>query len=71
MQNHEDFETSCEFEDWGNFADEDIMNQQSEIRVEEAQKVPFVADKVAKTYPDFFFLFSFSFFFLFASFCIL
>ncbi|KAJ0103682.1 hypothetical protein Patl1_05466 [Pistacia atlantica] len=48
MQNHEESGASCEFEDWGNFGDEDIMNQQSEIRAEEAQKVPFVADKFQK-----------------------
>ncbi|XWS39408.1 hypothetical protein CRYUN_Cryun18bG0052200 [Craigia yunnanensis] len=34
-----------EFEDWANFADDDIMQQQSSIHVEEAKKIPFVGDK--------------------------
>ncbi|KAL5732373.1 hypothetical protein ACOSP7_031718 [Xanthoceras sorbifolium] len=36
---------SCEFEDWGSFGDEDIMQQKSNISADEAQKIPFVADK--------------------------
>ncbi|KAH9658569.1 OVARIAN TUMOR DOMAIN-containing deubiquitinating enzyme 1 [Citrus sinensis] len=46
MQNQEKCGASCEFDDWSNFEDEDIMQQQSDIKAEEAQKVPFVADKV-------------------------
>ncbi|KAH9658566.1 OVARIAN TUMOR DOMAIN-containing deubiquitinating enzyme 1 [Citrus sinensis] len=45
MQNQEKCGASCEFDDWSNFEDEDIMQQQSDIKAEEAQKVPFVADK--------------------------
>lgn len=47
MQNQEKCGASCEFDDWSNFEDEDIMQQQSDIKAEEAQKVPFVADKVS------------------------
>lgn len=35
-----------EFDDWANFADDDIMQQQSAIHAEEAKKIPFVGDKV-------------------------
>ncbi|XWS68737.1 hypothetical protein CRYUN_Cryun04dG0117400 [Craigia yunnanensis] len=34
-----------EFDDWANFADDDIMQQQSAIHTEEAKKIPFVGDK--------------------------
>ncbi|KAE8730308.1 Ubiquitin thioesterase otubain-like [Hibiscus syriacus] len=34
-----------EGDDWANFADDDIMQQQSTIHDEEAKKVPFVGDK--------------------------
>ncbi|KAE8672995.1 Otubain, Ubiquitin thioesterase Otubain, Peptidase C65, otubain isoform 1 [Hibiscus syriacus] len=34
-----------EVDDWGNFADDDIMQQQSAIHAEEAKKVPLVGDK--------------------------
>ncbi|KAG2706416.1 hypothetical protein I3843_05G092300 [Carya illinoinensis] len=34
-----------EFDDWPNFGDDDIMQQQSAIRAEEADKTPFVGDK--------------------------
>ncbi|GLT86776.1 hypothetical protein SLE2022_048940 [Rubroshorea leprosula] len=34
-----------EIEDWANFVDDDIMQQQSAIHAEEAKKVPFVGDK--------------------------
>ncbi|KAK8484599.1 hypothetical protein V6N11_024131 [Hibiscus sabdariffa] len=34
-----------EGDDWANFADDDIMQQQSAIHAEEAKKVPFVGDK--------------------------
>ncbi|GAV72090.1 Peptidase_C65 domain-containing protein [Cephalotus follicularis] len=34
-----------EFEDWGDFCDDDIMQQQSAIRSEESDKIPFVGDK--------------------------
>ncbi|KAK7302672.1 hypothetical protein RJT34_13565 [Clitoria ternatea] len=33
------------FDEWDNFGDEDIMQQQSAIQAEEAKKVPFVGDK--------------------------
>ncbi|KAL6977671.1 ubiquitin-specific protease otu1 [Sarracenia purpurea var. burkii] len=32
-------------DDWENFRDDDIMQQQSAIRAEEAEKIPFVGDK--------------------------
>ncbi|XVE50022.1 hypothetical protein DITRI_Ditri01bG0128700 [Diplodiscus trichospermus] len=34
-----------EFDDWANFADDDIMQQQSAIHAEEAKKIPFVGNK--------------------------
>ncbi|MBA0738842.1 hypothetical protein Gogos_012161 [Gossypium gossypioides] len=34
-----------EVDDWANFADDDIMQQQSAIHAEEAKKIPFVGDK--------------------------
>ncbi|KAI4324230.1 hypothetical protein L6164_023784 [Bauhinia variegata] len=34
-----------EFDQWTNFADDDIMQQQSAIQAEEAKKIPFVGDK--------------------------
>lgn len=37
---------ACEFEDWGTYGDEDILQQKSHISAEEAEKIPFVADKV-------------------------
>ncbi|KAK4854044.1 hypothetical protein QYF36_018171 [Acer negundo] len=37
--------TSCEFEDWGSFGDEAIIQQKSEILADESQMIPFVADK--------------------------
>lgn len=36
---------STQFDDWANCADNDIMQQQSSIQAEEAEKTPFVADK--------------------------
>ncbi|XP_022764141.1 ubiquitin thioesterase otubain-like isoform X4 [Durio zibethinus] len=56
MQNQEgpiadkEMETSVsipisEFDDWANFADDDIMQQQSAIHAEEAKKIPFVGNK--------------------------
>lgn len=49
----EDGETACvtvtepEFDDWGNFGDDDIMQQKSAIHAEEAKKVPFLGDKAS------------------------
>ncbi|XVF66734.1 hypothetical protein PTKIN_Ptkin10aG0061200 [Pterospermum kingtungense] len=34
-----------DFDDWANFADDDIIQQQSAIHTEEAKKIPFVGDK--------------------------
>ncbi|XVF02126.1 hypothetical protein REPUB_Repub04eG0149200 [Reevesia pubescens] len=34
-----------EFDDWANFADDDIMHQKSAIHAEEAKKIPFVGGK--------------------------
>ncbi|KAL3500955.1 hypothetical protein ACH5RR_035404 [Cinchona calisaya] len=34
-----------EVDDWANFRDDDIMQQQSAIQAEEAEKIPFVGDK--------------------------
>ncbi|KAL0004721.1 hypothetical protein SO802_012282 [Lithocarpus litseifolius] len=34
-----------DFDDWAKFADDDIMQQQTAIRAEEAEKTPFVGDK--------------------------
>uniref|UniRef100_A0A5B7B370 Putative ubiquitin thioesterase otubain-like n=1 Tax=Davidia involucrata TaxID=16924 RepID=A0A5B7B370_DAVIN len=34
-----------EVDDWANFRDNDIMQQQSAIQAEEAEKIPFVGDK--------------------------
>ena len=39
-----------EFDDWANFADDDIMQQQSAIHAEEAKTIPFVGDKVRETH---------------------
>lgn len=36
---------ACAFDDWENFGDDDIMQQQSAIQAEEAEKTPFVGDK--------------------------
>lgn len=36
---------ASEFEDWANYGDDDIMQQQSAIRAAEAEKIPFVGDK--------------------------
>lgn len=33
------------FDDWANFGDDEIMQQQSAIRSEESDKIPFVGDK--------------------------
>lgn len=38
-----------EFDNWEHFGDDDIMHQQSAIRAEEAEKTPFVGDKVRAT----------------------
>lgn len=38
-----------EFEDWSHYADNDIMQQQSSIMMEEAEKLPFVGDKARET----------------------
>ncbi|CAN6551047.1 unnamed protein product [Malus baccata var. baccata] len=34
-----------EFDEWANFGDQDIMQQHSAIRAEEAEKIPFLGDK--------------------------
>ncbi|KAI4332361.1 hypothetical protein L6164_017278 [Bauhinia variegata] len=34
-----------DLDEWGNFGDDDIMQQQSAIQAEEAKKVPFIGDK--------------------------
>ncbi|GMP23241.1 hypothetical protein CsSME_00000913 [Camellia sinensis var. sinensis] len=36
---------ATEVEDWANFRDDDIMQQQSAIRAVEAEKIPLVGDK--------------------------
>ncbi|CAK9171901.1 unnamed protein product [Ilex paraguariensis] len=36
---------ASEVDDWANFKDNDIMQQQSAILAEEAEKIPFVGDK--------------------------
>ncbi|KAK9276626.1 hypothetical protein L1049_006162 [Liquidambar formosana] len=36
---------SLKIDDWANFKDDEIMQQQSAIRAEEAEKTPFVGDK--------------------------
>ena len=38
-----------ELDDWANFVDDDIIQQQSTTHAEEAKKIPFVGDKVKKT----------------------
>lgn len=38
-----------DFDDWPNFGDDDIMQQQSAIRAEEADKIPFLGDKARVT----------------------
>ncbi|KAJ4720314.1 Ubiquitin thioesterase [Melia azedarach] len=43
MQNKEESGASSEFDDWANFGDDDIMQQQSDIRAEEAHKEPLSA----------------------------
>lgn len=65
MQNHDGLQSDGEVEpatsapatqcdDWANFADNDIWQQQSSIQAEEAEKIPFVADKArAKLYKMF------------------
>lgn len=55
MQNHEDLSDgktesmtsnpASEIDDWANFRDDDIMQQQTAIRAEEAEKIPFIGDK--------------------------
>ncbi|XAR65841.1 Ubiquitinyl hydrolase 1 [Bertholletia excelsa] len=56
MQNPEGLQADADMEsttpdqvsgvdDWANFRDDDIMQQQSAIRAEEAEKIPFVGDK--------------------------
>lgn len=40
---------ATEFGEWSNFADNDIMHQQSAIQAEEAEKIPYVADKARPT----------------------
>lgn len=37
-----------EVDDWENFRDDDIMQQQSAIQAEEGGKIPFVGDKARK-----------------------
>lgn len=64
MQNQEKCGASCEFDDWSNFEDEDIMQQQSDIKAEEAQKVPFVADKVSANQTHVLLLFFFTLYFV-------
>lgn len=50
MQNQEgelvDGQKASEFEDWSSFGDDDIMKQHSAIRSAEADKIPFLGDKV-------------------------
>lgn len=63
MQNQEECGASCEFDDWSNIGDDDIMQQQSDIKAEEAQKIAFVADKVSlQTKPIFYFILFYSLF---------
>ena len=38
-----------DFDDWAKFGDDDIMQQQTAIRAEEAEKAPFVGDKARAT----------------------
>lgn len=38
-----------DFDDWAKFGDDDIMQQQTAIRAEEAEKTPFVGDKARAT----------------------
>lgn len=64
MQNQEKCGASCEFDDWSNFEDEDIMQQQSDIKAEEAQKVPFVADKVSANQTHVLLFFFFTLYFM-------
>ena len=37
-------------DDWANFVDDNIIQQQSAIHAEEAKKIPFVGDKVRETH---------------------
>lgn len=63
MQNQEELPVDAKFEsmtsgkasevdDWENIKDNDIMQQQSAIRAEEAGKFPFVGDKARDSYLD-------------------
>ncbi|XP_074274029.1 OVARIAN TUMOR DOMAIN-containing deubiquitinating enzyme 1 [Silene latifolia] len=45
MENEEDSTVEVKDDDWGNFRDDDIMNQHSAIRAEQTHNFPFVADK--------------------------
>ncbi|KAK4847359.1 hypothetical protein QYF36_001022 [Acer negundo] len=48
MQNQEECgggAMSCEFEDWGSFGDEAIIQQKSVILADKSQKIPFVSNK--------------------------
>ncbi|KAL9321288.1 hypothetical protein ACSQ67_013127 [Phaseolus vulgaris] len=38
-----------EFDEWNNFGDDDIMQQQYTIQADEAKKIPFVGDKARLT----------------------
>lgn len=38
---------ASELEEWANFGDDDIMQQQSILQSEEAQKIPYVGDKAS------------------------
>lgn len=40
---------ASEVDDWTKYGDNDIMQQHSVIRAEEAEKLPFVGDKVRVT----------------------
>lgn len=41
---------------WSSFVDDDIMQQQSAIRKEEAEKIPFVGDKARVFYDSLLFI---------------
>ncbi|KAM1191367.1 hypothetical protein PS2_011665 [Malus domestica] len=64
MQNHDGVQVDGEvesaasvatpdFDEWANFGDQDIMQQHSAIRAEEAEKIPFLGDKAILKSLDF------------------
>lgn len=46
-QKEESTNQVSEENDWSNYRDSDIMQQQSAIQAEEAEKIPFVGDKAS------------------------